>query len=57
MENAVKIRVNDTGELDYVIIGRMTYPEGEHEIWNDEVKDWPDFQALVDSGQVEILPD
>jgi hypothetical protein len=57
MENPMRIIVNDTGEIGYVIIGRMTYTEGEHEIWNDEVKDWPDFQELVRSGRVEILPD
>ena len=54
----MKILVKAAGELGYVIIGRMTYPEGEHELWNyEDVKEWSDFRKLMEEGKVVLLGD
>ncbi len=52
----MKIRVQNTGEYGYVIIGLMTLNEGEQDLWNyEEIKEWPEFKKLVDEGKILII--
>jgi hypothetical protein len=52
----VRIRVNDTGDAGYVLIGHMTFEKGEHVLWNyEEIREWPDFKNLCAAGKVEVL--
>ena len=54
----MKVKVQNTGECGYVIIGLMTFGEGEHELWNyEEIKEWPDFKKLAGEGKIIELVD